>query len=461
MEYLVSINPYDLQLVGKYKRLNESQMLERLDLSQKSFEVWKNLDLKERTRIVRSFGSLLSENKKKAAEMITLEMGKPIKQSFLEIDKCLSLIEIYSRDFESLVREEYIETVYPRSYVTFEPLGPILGIMPWNFPFWQVLRFAIPNVLLGNTVLLKHASNVQGSAHMIESFFKESGFPEAVFINLCISAQQVEPVIKDERVMGVTLTGSDKAGSAVASLAGREIKKTVMELGGSDPFLVLSDADIGVVCQRAVSGRIRNAGQSCTSPKRFIVMEEVYDDFVKAYVEFFSRVKIGDPMDLETELGPLVSEPALNDVLSKVEESITLGAKLEYGGKRIDDFKGFFMEPTVLSNVSKGMPVYEEEVFGPVAVFIRARSIEEMIHIANDTKYGLSSSIWTRDLDKASEISKKLFTGSVYINAVPSSDPRMPFGGVKKSGYGRELSKYGILEFSNIKSVIINDEGLM
>lgn len=455
MKDLVSINPSTGQIISIRKQISDKELHDKLNTAYLAYQSWRLLGIKDRVEYVNRFIKLLEESKNEAANLITLEMGKPLRQSLGEIEKCIWMARIYSQDIFELIHDEEISTNFKKSYITFEPLGPILAIMPWNFPFWQVLRFAIPNIILGNVVLLKHSSNVQGCAEFIEMLFDKANFPQKVLQNLAISSDRVESVISSPYVKGVTLTGSDKAGSAVASIAGKEIKKTVMELGGSDPFLILSDVDVRPVCQNAVNARIRNAGQACTSPKRFIIMRDIYEDFVQTYVDFFSQLKVGDPFEEDVDVGPLSSQDALQSLHNQVLKSLEMGASLKYGGFIVNR-PGFFYMPTVVTDVTKGMPLYDEEVFGPVAVFIEVNSIEEMIKVANDTQYGLAASIWTKNVDEALRIANLLEVGNVYINAVPSSDPRMPFGGVKKSGYGRELSKYGLMEFLNIKSVLIN-----
>lgn len=453
MAKLLSINPANGSLIKEFDSITEQELMNKISIANNAFQEWRFRNLSERILHVKNLTKLLEAQKNDLAKIITIEMGKVYHQSVAEIDKCIQLANYYIDNSYNMLADEYVSTNYDESYIKFDPLGVILAIMPWNFPFWQVLRAAIPNIILGNVILLKHASNVQLCATKIEEIFNLAGFPQGVFQNLLITSSMVEQVISNEFVRGVTLTGSDKTGSIIASLAGREIKKVVMELGGSDPFLVLSDVNLTQVCQLAAKARVRNAGQACTSPKRFIVMHDIFESFVEVFAHSFKELRIGDPLD-DVDVGPLVSEEALNTNLAQIHLSIEKGAKLILGGRKLDR-KGFFIEPTILSDVRKGMPVYDEEVFGPVAVFIRVHSVEEMIQIANDTKYGLTASIWTKDRSLAKEIARKLDVGSVYINSVPSSVPDMPFGGVKNSGYGREMSRYGLLEFANLKSMFI------
>lgn len=450
---LVSINPANGEKIAEYPELTEKEILHKLEIASIAAEYWGSTELIDRKRLMSNFVAILESKKNQYAQLITLEMGKPLKQSIAEIEKCILMSKIYIDEIENLIHEEKVKTDYKESYIEFEPLGPILAIMPWNYPFWQVLRFAVPNLLLGNVCLLKHSSSVQGSAIAIEKLFIEANFPEGVFQNLQISSESVEMVIRNPIAKAVTFTGSENAGSKVAAIAGSEIKKTVLELGGSDPFIVLSDADVVPVCENAVKSRLRNSGQACTSAKRFIVMEDIAEKFIQNYVNYFKSLKVGDPME-DVDVGPLASESALKDIEAQVRKSVEMGARVEVGGHRIDR-PGFYFEPTVLTNVKRGMPAYDEEIFGPVSSIIIAKNEEEIIRIANDTKYGLAASIWTKDIDKAKRMARDIQAGSVYINAVVSSDPRMPFGGIKRSGYGRELSKYGLIEFVNIKTMIV------
>ncbi len=450
---LVSINPANGQKIAEFPELSDEELSSKLNLAAQAFSQWRISSIDTRKDLMYQLIRNLNVNKDDYAKLITTEMGKPIKQSIAEIDKCVTMAEIYTNDIERFLQDEHVNTAHKESFITFEPLGAILAVMPWNFPFWQVLRFAVPNVLLGNVCLLKHASNVQGCANELEKLFLESGFPVGVFQNLPITAAKVESVIRSPHIKAVTLTGSEAAGASVAAIAGSEIKKTVLELGGSDPFIVLADADLLPVCQNAVHARLRNAGQACTSAKRFIVVKDVVEEFTHNYANYFRNVVVGNPMD-DVDVGPLASESALKEIELKVQKSVEMGAQVVVGGKRIQR-EGFYFEPTILTNVRKGMPVYEEEVFGPVASIIVAEDEDDAIRIANDTKYGLAASIWTKDIQKAKTLAQKIEAGSVYINAIVSSDVRMPFGGIKKSGYGRELSVYGLREFVNIKTVIV------
>jgi succinate-semialdehyde dehydrogenase/glutarate-semialdehyde dehydrogenase len=381
-------------------------------------------------------------------------MGKPITQAIAEVEKCALVCEYYSDNAEKILKEEIIQTDASQSYVRFDPFGIVLAIMPWNFPFWQIFRFAAPALMAGNVALLKHASNVPMSALAIEEIFMEAGFPQNIFKTLLISSSLIKEIIDNPLIKAVTLTGSESAGKKVAQFCGSKLKKTVLELGGSDPFIVLDDANVDEAVKTAVTARLINNGQSCIAAKRFIVVGKIYHEFEKKFVEAMSKVKIGDPMNKETELGPIAREDLLNELDGQVKKSVEKGAKVLCGGKRIDR-KGFYYEPTILSNLSKGMPAYDEEIFGPVASLIKARDEDDAIRIANDSVFGLGASLWTSNITKAKLLAGKIESGSVFINGMVKSDPRLPFGGIKNSGYGRELSHYGIKEFVNIKTVWI------
>jgi succinate-semialdehyde dehydrogenase/glutarate-semialdehyde dehydrogenase len=387
---------------------------------------------------------------------MTDEMGKPIQQSISEIEKCKWVCEYYAENAENFLEEEIIETDADKSYVQFDPLGVVLAIMPWNFPFWQVFRFAAPALMAGNVALLKHASNVQMCAREIESIFRDAGFPEGCFTTLLIGSSKVEQVIANSSVKAVTLTGSEIAGSKVAQFSGRYIKKTVMELGGSDPFIVLEDADIDKAVETGVKARLINNGQSCIAAKRFIIVENVFDKFKEQFVAKMKAQKIGDPLDESVDIGPMARRDLMEQLHDQVERSVKNGAKLICGGKPLDR-KGNYYPPTVLTDIKPGMPAYEEELFGPVAALFKVEDVYQALEVANSSKYGLGASLWTEDLQKARELTRLIESGSVFINGLVKSDPRLPFGGVKFSGYGRELSHYGIKEFVNIKTVWIKE----
>lgn len=449
-----SINPFTEEVIAEYKELNSEEIEQRLVLAENAFGAWRKTNFVERKEKMLVLARLLREQKREMAEIATREMGKPITQSIAEVEKCAMLCEYYAQNAEYILKEEYITTDASESFVRFDPIGIVLAVMPWNFPYWQVLRFIVPAAMAGNVGVLKHASNVQGCAGAIERIFLEAGFPEGVFQNLSIVSSQVEAVVRDARIKAVTLTGSEYAGRKVAEVAGDEVKHSVLELGGSDPFIVLSDANLDLVEKMAPIARLQNCGQSCIAAKRFIVVESIAQEFLKRFKNSFENYIVGDPMDEKTQMGPMVNESSCDEIQKQVQDSIAAGAVLVTGGKRLEG-KGFFYAPTILSNVKKGMRAYSEEMFGPLASVIVVQDENEAIKVANDTSFGLGSSIWTADIQKAKELARHIHAGNVFINAIVKSDPRLPFGGIGRSGYGRELSHYGIKEFVNIKTVWI------
>ena len=401
---------------------------------------------------MRSVAGVLRTDRSRFAALLTSEMGKPIVEAEAEVDKCAWTATWFADNGERLLADEPIASTATESYVRFQPLGLILAVMPWNFPFWQAFRAALPALTAGNVMVLKHSSNVPQSALAIEEVFREAGVPEGVFQTLLIGSAAVERIIGDPRVAGVTLTGSDKAGELVAGAAGKVLKKAVLELGGSDPFIVLADADLDAAATVACRARNQNNGQSCIAAKRFIVEESVADGFEQRFTRAVAALKVGNPMDRANQVGPLAREDLVEDLERQVEESVRLGATALTGGKRIPG-DGYYFEPTVLAGVRPGMPAYHEETFGPVAAVIRVKDADEALHVANDTDYGLGSNIWTSNVDRAKRLAEKVEAGLVFINGMVASDARLPFGGVKRSGYGRELSEYGIKEFTNIQTV--------
>lgn len=431
-------------------------MEQKLTTASLAFNSWRKVPLKERANLMRKLGEYLRSHIEELSTLQMLEMGKTMKSGPGGIEKCAFLCDYYADNIENMLAPQVLPTEKKEQYVEFDPLGVVLAVMPWNFPFWQVYRFAVPAIIAGNVGVLKHASNVPECAAAIEESFRAAGFPEGVFQNLFLPSSRVEKLIRDPRIVAVSLTGSEKAGSEVAKVAGQEIKKVVLELGGSDPFVVFADADIATATKFAVMSRLQgNTGQSCISAKRFIVEESVKEEFTQAVVEEFSKLSVGDPGDKNTDIGPLATEQILLEVSKQVESSVALGAKIMCGGKRKEG-KGYFYLPTVLTEVTKGMPVYDEEVFGPVLPIISFRNEKEVVEIANDTRYGLGASIFTSDMEKAKRLIPNIEAGNVCINDMVKSDPRAPFGGIKKSGYGRELSDYGLREFLNIKNVSFN-----
>ncbi len=448
-----SKNPATEKILKSFKEISDKELENKVSLASKAFESWKNSSFKERARLMRRLGNYLRNHTEEFSKLQMLEMGKTMKSGPAGIEKCASLCDYYADNAENILKSEVLNTDKKEQYVEFDPLGIVLAIMPWNFPFWQVYRFAVPALMAGNVGLLKHASNVPQCAEAIEKSFRVCGFPKGVFQNLFLSSARVSGLIRDSRISAVTLTGSEKAGSEVASVAGSEIKKVVLELGGSDPFIVFADADLKKAAKIAVVARLQgNVGQSCISAKRFIVQESVKNKFTKAIIEELSMLSIGDPSDSNTDIGPLANEQILKDLEKQVEKSVKLGAKIIFKSD-LKIKKGYFYPLTMMTNVKKGMPVYDEEVFGPVMPIVSFINEEEAIKIANDTKYGLGASIFTLDMKKAKRIIPQIEAGNVAVNDMVKSDPRAPFGGIKKSGYGRELGTYGIKEFVNIKNI--------
>ena len=448
---LKSINPYSNELIKEFEEYPEAKLDEILIRSEYAFAKWKRTDFASRETLMKNAARLLLKNINEYAGAITSEMGKPIKESRAEIEKCAWVCEYYAENAASFLREELVDTDADKSFVRYEPLGTILGIMPWNFPFWQVFRFAVPTLMAGNTVLLKHASNVQICAKHIEDIFNQSGFPEAVFTNLVVGSGRVEKIIRHDCVKAVSLTGSEYAGQKVAETAGNEIKKSLLELGGSNAFVVLEDADIEKAVETGIKARMMNGGQSCIAAKRFIIHKKVIGRFIGLFCEGLQRLKQGDPSVETTDIGPLVNVQQAEAVEQQVRKSVGMGAKLIAGGTRD---KAFFA-PTLIADVKPGMPLFDEEVFGPVAPVILFSDTEEAIRLANMTKFGLGVSLFTSNLKKAAELVSEFDDGAVFINSLVKSDPRLPFGGTKRSGFGRELALQGIREFVNVKTVYI------
>ncbi|HUZ86867.1 MAG TPA: NAD-dependent succinate-semialdehyde dehydrogenase, partial [Candidatus Baltobacterales bacterium] len=405
-----------------------------------------------RAELMRSVAGVLRADKARFASLLTAEMGKPIVEAEAEIEKCAWTATWIADNVARLLADEPVESTATRSYVRFQPLGVVLAVMPWNFPFWQAFRAALPALSAGNVMLLKHSSNVPQSALAIEEVFREAGVPEGVFQTLLVGSGAVDRIIADHRVAAVTLTGSDTAGALVAASAGKALKKAVLELGGSDPFIVLADADLNAAAAVACRARNQNNGQSCIAAKRFIVEEAVADEFEQRFAAAVAALKVGDPMDRGNQVGPLARGDLVDDLERQVGESLRLGARALTGGKRIKG-DGYFFEPTVLTNVRPGMPAYHEETFGPVAAVIRVKDAEDALRVANDSEFGLGSSIWTADVARAQKLAERVEAGQVFVNGMVASDARLPFGGVKRSGYGRELSAYGIKEFTNIQTI--------
>ena len=452
---LESLNPASGKLIATYDEMTSGEIDEILTGCHDTFLEWSCTDPQHRTTLLQRVGGQLRERRDELAELMTLEMGKPITQARAEVDKCAWVCDYYAENAETHLSPEIVETDATKSYVCFEPLGVVLAVMPWNFPFWQVLRFAAPALMAGNTAALKHASNVQGCALAIEDLFRKAGYPEGAFRTLVLGSRAASVAIEHPRVAAVTLTGSTPAGRNVAALAGSLLKKTVLELGGSDPYVILEDADLELAVAACVTGRILNTGQSCIAAKRFIVPAAVRGEFEKRLVELMGRQKIGNPMQDETEVGPMARADLRDELHDQVERSLQAGARCLLGGE-VPEGPGAFYPPTVLTDVTAGMAAYEEELFGPVAAVLPVADEEDAIRVANDTPFGLGAAVFTRDVARGEEIAaKRLQAGSCFVNAFVKSDPRLPFGGIKGSGYGRELGSFGIREFVNIKTVYV------
>ncbi len=451
---LLSKNPATEEVLGTFEELTDAALDAKLERAAAAFHAWQDVPLEERARLMRRVGELCRERAPELGRLATLEMGKPLKQAVAEVEKCATACDYYADNAAAFLAPEPVATDASESFVRFDPIGVVLAVMPWNFPFWQVMRFAAPALMAGNVGVLKHASNVPQCAAAFEQLFTDAGFPEGVFQNLAIGSGKVERVLRHPAVWGVALTGSEGAGKAVGSLAGSLVKKSVLELGGSDPFIVLEDADVARAAQVGAYARLQNNGQSCIAAKRFIVLDAVHDAFLAAFTEQFAAQTVGDPLDEKTTVGPLANEGGLRDIERQVKDAVAQGARLVTGGSRVGA-TGYFYAPTILADVRADMPVAQEEFFGPVALVFRARSEEEALALANGTPFGLGSSVWTADPDRAKRLAPRIRAGSVFVNGLVKSDPRLPFGGTGVSGYGRELSSYGLREFVNVKTVWI------
>ncbi len=449
---IVSINPATEEVLATFEEHSPQEVESALARAWEAFRVWRSTSFQERARLMRGLAQYLRRRRGDLARLITVEMGKPIVEAEAEVLKCAWCCDYFADNAQRFLSPLEVETNARRSYVQFVPLGPVLAVMPWNFPLWQVFRFAAPAVMAGNTALLKHASNVPQCALAIEEAFREAGFPQGVFQTLLIPGSRVEEVIADPRVRGVTLTGSDLAGAQVGQAAGKHIKKAVMELGGSDPFIVLEDADLAEAARVGARARNQNTGQSCIAAKRFIVVEGVAQAFTHLLVENVRALKVGDPLDPQTQVGPLARADLREELHRQVQRSVDMGAQVLLGGEPLPG-RGYFYAPTVLAGVTPDMPVFREETFGPVAAVVVARDAQEAVALANLSPYGLGAAIWTQDVERAQALAGEIEAGNVFINGMVASDPRLPFGGVKRSGYGRELSEFGIREFVNVQTV--------
>lgn len=447
-----SIHPFDQSVIGEFEEIDSSTIQRKLDKSSAAFKHWKKTSFAHRRELMLKAAALLRQNKEEYARTITMEMGKVISEARTEIEKCAGGCEYFAENAEEFLADQFVKTGAGRSLVTFHPTGAILAIMPWNFPFWQVIRFAAPALMAGNVGLLKHASNVTQCSLLLEKIFTEAGFPEGVFQSLVVDNKAIESIVQSDIVQGIALTGSEFAGSHVGALAGKYIKKSVLELGGSDPFIVLSDADLELAAKTATQSRMQNAGQSCIAAKRFIVVKNVKDEFVSLFINNINALKQGDPFNPSVTTGPLARVDLADTLEGQLKNSVKSGATLSRGGHR----DGANFQPALLDNVAPGMPAFDEETFGPLAAIIPASSEAEAIAFANLSRYGLGASVWTRDLEKGERMAREVESGSVFVNSLMKSDAHLPFGGIKKSGYGRELSEFGIKEFVNIKSISIS-----
>jgi len=449
------MNPATGQVIKSFQEHSDADLEQKLRKAVETFREYRRTAFSERAQMMMRAAEILESEKESFGRLMTLEMGKTLKSAMDEAVKCASGCRYYAETAERWLADEVIKSNAARSYVRYQPIGPVLAIMPWNFPFWQVFRFAAPALMAGNVGLLKHASNVPQCALAIEDVLRRAGFPAGAFQALLVGSNRVQQVIDDPRVMAVTLTGSEGAGRQVASQAGKQIKKTVLELGGSDPFIVMPSADLNLAAATAVKARAINNGQSCIAAKRFIIADSIYDEFNKRFVEGMAALRVGDPMAPDTDVGPLSSEQGVKDLDSQVHALVNAGARVRLGGQRLDR-PGNFYAPTVISDINRSSPAFYQELFGPVAMLFRVRDIEEAIHVANDSPFGLGASAWTQDEGERLRFIDEIEAGQVFINSMVASDPRLPFGGVKHSGYGRELSGHGIREFTNIKTVCIN-----
>ncbi|MFW6050974.1 MAG: NAD-dependent succinate-semialdehyde dehydrogenase [Myxococcota bacterium] len=450
-----AIDPATGELIREYEEPSWDRVQERIEACHRAFLDWRDRPFAERAAPMRQAGAILRERRNELAELMAREMGKPVRSGRSEADKCAWVCEHYAEHAEHLLAPRPVETDARRSYVAHRPLGVVFAVMPWNFPFWQVFRFAAPNLMAGNGGLLKHAENVPGCALAIEAIFREAGFPEDLFASLLVHRDVAQKILDHPKVVAATLTGSTRAGRAVAAQAGERLKKTVLELGGSDPYIVLEDADLPSAVETCVASRMLNSGQSCIAAKRFVVVRSVHEEFQRRMVERMGRIVPGDPLDEDTTCGPQAREDLRDDLHRQVRESVEAGARLLLGGE-VPDRPGAWYPPTVLGDVRPGMPAYEEELFGPVASILVAEDEDDAVRIANDSRYGLGAAIFTADRERGERIARdRLEAGNCFVNALVRSDPRLPFGGIKDSGYGRELGALGILEFVNTKTVYL------
>jgi succinate-semialdehyde dehydrogenase/glutarate-semialdehyde dehydrogenase len=458
MGTLSSVNPATGETFARFEELTDAELEAKLARAATAYRSWRRVPVAERTRLMARAAEVLDGGKERYARTMTLEMGKTLKAAVSEVEKCALACRYYAEHGERFLADEEVKSAASRSFIRWLPLGPVLAVMPWNFPFWQVFRFAAPGLVAGNVGLLKHASNVPQSALAIEEVFRKAGFPEGAFQTLLIGSPRVQRVVEDDRVVAVTLTGSEWAGAAVASAAGKALKKAVLELGGSDPFVVMPSADVQAAVRTAVTARCINNGQSCIAAKRFIVHDRIYDRFAREFVERMGALRVGDPLDAATDVGPIVSAAERDKLADQVAAAVAAGGRVLVGGAPLPG-RGFFYSPTVIEGVPRGSAAAREEIFGPVAMLFRVRDAAEAIELANETPFGLGSSVWTDDEAERGLFVDQIEAGATFVNAMVASDPRLPFGGVKRSGFGRELAAVGMREFMNMKTVSVTELG--
>lgn len=451
-----TVNPTTNKVIQSFAEMTDEEVDQALAKAASTYENWRQTDYKLRSEVLHKVAALMREKKAALAEMITLEMGKLFSHAEGEIELSAEIFDYYASNAETFLADTILRPAHGKAFISYEPIGVLFGVEPWNFPFYQVARFAAPNIMIGNTILVKHASIVPQCGIAIQELFHEAGAPVGLYTNLLISGKRASALVADKRIKGVSLTGSEEAGASIAAQAGTYLKKSVLELGGSDAFIVLEDADIDKTVEWAVTGRINNNGQCCVASKRFIVVESVADIFLEKFKTKMSELNVGDPMDAETQLGPLSSEAAADQIAAQVRRAVDAGAKVLLGGKRVDR-EGAFMQPTIISNMQSDNPVYYEELFGPVATFFRVNDEQAAIDLANDSPFGLGGSVFTQDIERGKRVADQIDTGMVFINHPTWTQADLPFGGTKRSGYGRELSELGINEFVNKKLIRISE----
>ncbi|WP_306568436.1 NAD-dependent succinate-semialdehyde dehydrogenase [Flavobacterium lindanitolerans] len=452
-----TINPYNNKEIKSFEEFSEEAVEKKIAQADKAYQKWKTIAIKQRAELLMNVASIFRKRKEELAKLITLEMGKLIAQSEAEVEMCASVYEYYAKNAADFLEDKPIEIKDGKAFVRYTPIGIILAVEPWNYPYNQVARVAAPNIMAGNVIMVKHASNVPQCAAAIEEIFREAGAEDGIYTNLFLSSSRIAKLAEDPRIVGLSLTGSEKAGASLAEAAGKNLKKSVLELGGSDPFIILEDADLEKAVKNAVKGRFGNMGQACTSSKRIIAVGKIADEFLEKFKEKVTGLKVGDPMERDTEVGPLSSEEAAQKIEKQVNDTVKSGAKVVLGGKRIDR-EGAFYEPTILTDIKPGMVAYHEEIFGPVASFYKVKDEKEAIALANDSTFGLGGSVFSENIDRAVEVASQIETGMVFINEHVASRPDLPFGGTKRSGYGRELSELGIEEFVNKKLIRISNK---